>query len=119
MGQSVEIQMERIANEYQVKLKADSEKICKKHAMALARTLRSTSPGSGEYASGWTQKKLDERTYVVYNKAKPGLTHLLEKGHLTMNQFGGPYRRTPAHPHIGPATEAEKEAFIADMEDAT
>lgn len=37
---------------------------------------------------------------TIYNKKEYQLAHLLEHGHETYNQYGGPYRRTPAHPHI-------------------
>ena len=40
---------------------------------------------SGGYQKGWAVKKTSEKTgqvsITVYNRTKPGLTHLLEKGH--------------------------------------
>lgn len=39
------------------------------------------------------------KAYRIHNKAKPGLTHLLEKGH------GGPHPAR-AHPHIADAAQA-------------
>ncbi|MCM3628801.1 phage head closure protein [Paenibacillus glycanilyticus] len=50
------------------------------------------------YAKGWRRKKITSGgtvKYIVYNKAKPGLTHLLEFGHV--KRGGG---RVEAKPHI-------------------
>lgn len=49
------------------------------------KRIKADSPSkTGEYAKGWTRKvnrknSIDE--YTIYNKKKPQLTHLLEKGH--------------------------------------
>lgn len=37
---------------------------------------------------------------VIYNQKLYPLAHLLEHGHLIFNQYGGPYGRTKAYPHI-------------------
>lgn len=67
--------------------------------------LRENSPKkTGEYAKGWTYTVKETApgsfTGVVYQKNKPGLTHLLEKGHAKRN--GG---RVAGIPHIEPAFE--------------
>lgn len=81
--------------------KAIENKIDEK-AKAIVDELKITSPkDTGEYAKGWTSKKTKkggEYRRTVYNKAKPSLTHLLEKGHATVD--GG---RTEEQPHIQPA----------------
>ena len=60
---------------------------------------------SGGYQKGWAVKKTSEKTgqvsITVYNRTKPGLTHLLEKGHA--KRGGG---RVSARPHIAAAEEA-------------
>lgn len=59
----------------------------------------------GEYAKGWTRKKVADGgsvSYTIYNKRKPGLAHLLEKGHA--KRGGG---RVPGTPHIGPSIDQE------------
>lgn len=61
---------------------------------------------TGKYARGWTVKQRKKRgkitSFVVYNRSKPGLTMLLEKGHLIRNKSGS-YGRTLGIPHIAPA----------------
>lgn len=59
--------------------------------------------GSGDkkYRKGWTRKKTSTGglvEFVVYNKTKPGLAHLLENGHV--KRGGG---RVASRPHIRPA----------------
>lgn len=58
-----------------------------------------------EYAAGWSSKTEKVRsgryTRTVYQKKKPGLSHLLQNGH------GGP-QPAPAHPHIPSDEETEK-----------
>lgn len=67
-----------------------------KEAVSL---LREKSPKKhGEYAQGWTRKKVGN-DYVIYNK-KYQLTHLLENYHA--KKGGG---RVPARPHIRPVEE--------------
>lgn len=116
MAESIEVQLSRITGEYEVKVQTVSRAACKKVSRKLARTLRSTSPRrSGEYAGGWSVKQQDEDTCIVYNKAKPGLTHLLENGHVIRNKYGT-YGRAPAYKHIKPAAEAAQEELIAEIE---
>ena len=116
MADSIEIQMQRIMADYSVKVQGVSRDACQKVSRKLAKTLRSTSPRkTGEYASGWTVKKQDEDTYIVHNRTKPGLTHLLENGHVSRNQYGT-YGRVPAYKHIEPAANAAQEELIVEIE---
>ena len=78
--------------------------IAKKVASEGTKRLKETSPkgkGSrkGHYADGWTvtavRKKANAFSFVVHNRKKPGLTHLLENGHALRG--GG---RARAFPHI-------------------
>lgn len=86
-------------------LKKDSEIIAKE----TTKEIQSGSPmRTRKYKRGWSVKKIFENPngirFVVYNKTKPQLTHLLEKPHASKN--GGQVR---AIPHIRkPEQEAIK-----------
>ena len=84
----------------------------------MAKELKRTSPrDTGDYAKGWAKKKqklIGGVSYLVYNKDKPQITHLLEYGHLKRDGVN----RVDGIPHIGPARdriEKELEEEIADI----
>lgn len=86
-----------------------SVKVAKKGAAALRGASAATFGGSGNYASGWTQEKEEKRwstTSTIYNKNAPGLAHLLENGHATVN--GG---RVAGRPHIAPVEKEIAKEF--------
>lgn len=63
---------------------------------------------TGEYAAGWgyeTELGVGHVRVTVHNKRKPGLTHLLEKGHEKFANGVDTGERVPAYPHIEPAYE--------------
>lgn len=102
-------------DEYKRLTEDDLEEIAREVAKEGAKKLKETSPkGSGSkkghYADGWSVKY--ERVgngkfrFTVYNRKKPGLTHLLEKGHQLWQ--GG---RARAIPHIKPVEEWCNEEF--------
>ena len=70
---------------------------------------------SGEYVGGFGShiKRGVETTGEIGNRAKPGLVHLLEKGHATLTG-----RRTRAYPHMAPAFDEIKEEFAKSVADA-
>lgn len=73
-------------------------------AKEAVKKLRKTSPKrTGKYAKGWTVKK-NGKTYIIYNKLKPWLTHLLEHGHPVV-RGGKVVGQEPAHVHIAPVDE--------------
>ncbi len=87
---------------------SDVERQAEEDSRAAAKValdaVKGASPRkSGKYARGWAMEPDAEdasaKAYRIYNKSKPGLTHLLEKGH------GGPHPAGP-HVHIAPAAEA-------------
>ena len=112
MAQDIGKEIALILKDYTIEVERTLEKEAARIATETAKELRSTSPRSKKtgrhYADGWTKKKTPEGQ-VVYNKNKPSLTHLLEKGHA---KVGGD--RVAGTPHIEPA---EKRA-IQDFENS-
>ena len=68
---------------------------------------------SGEYVGGFSSHVTHGATTVgeIGNKAKPGLVHLLEKGHATLTG-----RRTGAFPHMAPAFTEISADFVERAE---
>lgn len=98
---------------------ADTAEGMKEAARAVAKEavkeLKQTSPkgrGSkkGHYKDGWTSKVESEKAGAIeitaYNRKKPGLTHLLEKGHA---KRGGV--RVNGIPHIAPVEKRAIEEY--------
>lgn len=111
MADSIEAQLSNILNEYMDKVDDVVRKDTGSTAREASQKLRGTSPKkTGEYASGWGSKQIDDKTAVSYNKKMPGLTHLLEKGHVIRNKKGD-FGRAPAHPHIAPVAEEMGQKF--------
>lgn len=120
MAESVEAQLRRILTEFVDDEEQKIEKITRKVAQDTARQLKGSSPKeSGKYASGWRMKSTpivgSGTSYTVYNGAKPGLTHLLEHGHVSRNQYGT-YGRVGARVHIAPVEQAAIQSYIAKLE---
>lgn len=105
---------------------ACSEKLGKAVRQSVRKTakeLRSGTYGSsgkhawsGEYMQGFaSHSDIGGMTPEgqVGNKNKPGLVHLLEKGHATLTG-----RRTQAYPHMKPAFQALEEDFAERAEQA-
>ena len=87
------------------------------------KKLQLTSPrrdgsGGGDYAKGWEVKidkaglNGDSFMYTVCNPKHYRLTHLLERGHQSFNQYGGPYRRARAKKHIKKAETFGNELLL-------
>ena len=89
----------------------------KQSVRKTAKELRSGEYGSAgqhawseDYMSGFTSSVRSSGMTPegeVGNKNKPGLVHLLEKGHLTMAG-----RRTRAYPHMAPAFVEMEDDFM-------
>lgn len=71
---------------------------------------------SAEYRGGFSShvtKGGMETTGEIGNKNKPGLVHLLEKGHATLTG-----RRTNKYEHMDPAFREIQEDFVVQVENA-
>lgn len=69
--------------------------------------LRTRSPKrTSVYRRGWQVKRLKKKA-IVYNADSPGLTHLLEYGHVKKPGTG----RVAGIPHIKPAEEQANQYF--------
>ena len=67
---------------------------------------------TGKYAKGWARKKTDTG-YIIYNKDRGQITHLLEHGHQLRG--GG---RSKSFPHIRKVEEKTIEKYVNMVEDA-
>ena len=118
MAKSFSVQMQEILDEVQNDTRAAIEQALEKTPKAMSKELRSTSPrNTGDYAKGWTVEKGDKLSRTVYNKNAPGLTHLLENGHVISNKRGK-FGRAPAHKHIEPATDKYTDEFVREIENS-
>lgn len=105
-------QMTEILNEIRSGTEEALEAGLKSVQKSAPAKLKNRSPKkSGEYASGWRAKKLDKKTVVIYNAKQPGLTHLLENGHMIVNKKGS-YGRYNGVKHIEPVDQEEQQAFF-------
>lgn len=105
----------KLMSEYAVDVAADMKAEAKEVASKAVKELKVTSPegeGShkGHYKDGWTKKTESENATSIgiriYNRKKPGLTHLLENGHA--KRGGG---RVNGIPHIAPAEKKAAEEY--------
>ena len=97
---SIAIEITNTIREYTEDVSKAIEEENKKITNEAVKELKNTSPKkTGQYAKSWTKKK-QMNGYVIYNKKKPGLTHLLEHGHA--KRGGG---RVSGKPHIRPVEE--------------
>ena len=116
-------QMDRILEEYGREVTEKVDRFAKEAADSTRAELKRTSPrtsgGGKHYANGWAVKSTKVpgggHEYEVYNKAKPGLTHLLERSHVVRNQKGT-YGRSIPQKHIEPAERMGARLFVEKCE---
>lgn len=111
LGAEIAKMMEEYAAEAASDVKAEAKAVAKEAVKEL-KTTSPEGPGSkkGHYEDGWASKVESENAVSigirVYNRKKPGLTHLLEKGHA--KRGGG---RVEGIQHIGPAEQRAVEEY--------
>ena len=117
MSNSVEVLLSRALTEVS---KEEDEILFKCMSKAMRKAKRDVINNSptlyGEYKRGWTirTKRLKYGfDGVIYNKDKPGLTHLLNNGHQKANQYGS-YGRKEGDNHITKARDLA-EAYLVDL----
>lgn len=104
-------------SDYRDEVNEGVRKAIQKQANEDVWELKATSPKkTGKYASGWAKKVVENNAsvydVVVYNKEKPGLTHLLENGHAKVN--GG---FVPGIVHIKPVEEESNDKLLEKVEE--
>ena len=112
-------EVKKIMDEYE----AEVEKITSDEIEAIAKEtaneLKNTSPRrTGQYAGGWAirqERGTGVANFVVYNRKKPQLTHLLENGHVIRNKKGT-YGRTDGISHIAPAEQKAADMLVEKLE---
>lgn len=111
--------LDQMFSEYYRDSRERMEKATTQTGRECAKELKSDSPKrTGKYASGWgaenTTVTFGGPSTTVWNKKYPGLTHLLEYGHVNRGGTG----RTPAHPHIKRVEQEMNEKYYQRMKEA-
>lgn len=116
MAKGLRMQVNKVLEDYTDEIIEITAKTAEDVAEETVKDLKRSAPRSGRrgrhYRSGMAVKNTSKsrlyKSYTVYNKNKPQLTHLLENGHAKVN--GG---RVEGTPHWAPA----EETAIKDYED--
>ena len=114
-------EMSKIFNEYSDEVVKAMPEAAKKAADACVKSLKANAPAkSGAYKKSFkkeTTKSTSSQTEISVYSTKPGLTHLLERGHVVKNQYGA-YGTTSAQPHWAPAEEEANQIFEEELQKA-
>lgn len=101
-------------------VEAEAEKVRKDIRQNIASS--GISSKHTKYKRGWQIKKASGKLGItqctIYNGPEYRITHLLEKGHVSKNQYGGPYGSVKAYPHIAKATENMEPDLLKKIKDA-
>ena len=106
---TIDAQLDTILREFMEEMGEDTESVFKTVGKDTVTLLKRTSPKKkGKYSSGWASKVTGhglKAELVIYNRLKPGLTHLLENGHVIIDRHGMNKGRARAIKHIEPAEQ--------------
>lgn len=113
------VQMTELLDDYSREVQRAANNSIDKVTKEAVSKLKSTSPKrKGNYAKGWTRKRLKDRSginnVVVHNRVYQ-LTHLLENGHVIRNGEGT-FGRAPGIKHIKPVEEWANSELPAEIE---
>lgn len=114
MSDSVSVQMKNLLDEYDSQVKEAAKTAIRKVSDEAVQKLKATSPKrKGKYARSWkvTRKGMD----AVIHNSEYRLTHLLENGHMIVNQYGT-YGRKSATPHIKPVEQWANDELVREIE---
>jgi hypothetical protein len=105
MSDSVTVQMQQLLDEINKDVEESMKRNLNSVAKEAVQKLRNSSPKkTGDYSSGWGTKKEGDMDVIVYNRKAPGLTHLLENGHIIRNKKGT-FGRVSGKKHIAPVEQ--------------
>ena len=117
---NIETEIAKILTKYGDEVAENIQKVTKeiarKGAKAVKQNAQSDFKGTGKYAAGWTSQAKEGRYSsqgIIYNRAKPGLPHLLEHGHA--KRGGG---RTDGREHIAPVEQEVIRSFEEAIKEA-
>lgn len=108
--------LEEMAKTYPLQVREIATKSARKSAQECRNMLKGTSPKKyGGYASGWSVKNKSSLAsgveFVIHNKNKPTLVHLLDDGHELV-LFGKPTgKRVVGDPHFKNAKKKAGDLF--------
>ena len=114
-GMSIELAVEELLDGYCKELEEAADKAARGTASATVNYLKKHSPrgkSRKHYADGWRSKRASAKRYIVHNATKPGLTHLLNNGHIK----AGGTERVEGDGHIDKANEWAEEEFMRKIE---
>lgn len=126
-----QIDLGKVLDDYLDDVLTDTEEALVDVSDWAVKELKTTSPkaskraahrvGHRHYATGWkkTIQKNKDKHYtgvIVHNATDYSLTWLLEYGHVSKNQHGGPYERVEGIPHIKPTQDKANQKFVARLE---
>lgn len=92
---------------------------CAKKALSGVKKNAKSYRWSDDYVKGWKKKELRTKginhyEVVIHNATKPGLVHLLEKGHDVTRKKGGPVLgRSDAYSHVAAIAKQVEEELPA------